>query len=72
MREELGDKYELIENVFKSYDFNVPQDRKRALIRLYKKGLTWKDPVFSKARPTLRDAIGHLPSIESGEYSNIP
>jgi DNA (cytosine-5)-methyltransferase 1 len=69
---ELGDKYEIVENVFNTNDFNVPQDRKRALIRLYKKGLTWKDPVSSKAQPTLRDAIGHLPSIESGEHSNIP
>ena len=69
---ELGEKYEIVENVFNSNDFNVPQDRKRALIRLYKKGLTWKDPVTSNARPTLRDAIGHLPSIESGEHSNIP
>lgn len=72
LNKELGKKYHIVESVYNANHFNVPQDRRRAIIKIYKKGFTWNEPILSKSRPTLRDAVGHLPSIESGEYSNIP
>jgi DNA (cytosine-5)-methyltransferase 1 len=51
--------------------FSVPQTRPRAVIKLYKKNLKWSVPIREK--PTaLQEAIGHLPSLESGEDSGIP
>jgi len=51
--------------------YGVPQTRPRAIIRLFKKNLEWtlpkKEPII-----TLEDSIGHLPSLESGQSSNIP
>ena len=37
---------------------------------MYKKGLKWKNPKKQKEIP-LKDVIGYLPSLESGETSNI-
>lgn len=71
----LKEKYENLYNIkfgiYNAVDYGVPQTRKRAIVRLYRKGLSWDDP---KTQPhkTLRDAIGYLPSVESGEFSNIP
>ena len=42
-----------------------------AIIKLYKHGLNWGWPVSEPEIP-LQDAIGHLPSLESGETSDIP
>lgn len=63
-------RYNIKIDVLNASDYGVPQTRPRAIIRLYKKNLTWdlppKEPVI-----TLREAIGHLPSLESNESSNI-
>lgn len=66
-----GDKYEICVNVLNAKDYGICQSRPRAIIRLYKKGLKWSLPK-TEAEITLKDAIGHLPSLESGETSNIP
>lgn len=68
--EKYGEIYDIKFGVYNAADYGVPQTRKRALIRFYKKGLKWEDPQKQKHR-TLREAIGHLPSIESGEDSGI-
>lgn len=52
-------------------DYGVPQTRKRGIIKLYKKGLEWKWPSKEKKR-NVKEAIGQLPSLESGERSDIP
>lgn len=62
--------YDIQYGVYNAADYGVPQTRKRALIRFNKKGLKWETP-SKTAHKTLRDAIGHLPSIESGEDSGI-
>jgi DNA (cytosine-5)-methyltransferase 1 len=50
--------------------YRVPQKRMRAIIKLYKKGLKWGSP--SSENPiSVREAIGHLPSIEAGQISHI-
>ena len=69
--EKYGEKYNIEHGVYNAADYSVPQIRKRALIRIYKKGLKWDEPTKEK-HITLREAIGHLPIVESGENSGIP
>ena len=66
-----SNEYEIVCGVYNAADYGVPQIRKRAIIRIYKKGLTWEDPI-KQDHITLQEAIGHLPSVESGESSGIP
>lgn len=66
-----GNEYEIEARVMDTSDYGVPQKRQRALIKMHKKGLHWEWP--SKARSvTVKEAIGHLPSLESGQKTNIP
>jgi len=57
-------------NVVDCADYDTPQSRKRAIF-LISKIAKWEFPL-KKSRITVREAIGHLPSLESGESSNIP
>ena len=66
-----GKDYDIKVDVFNCCDYGVPQNRERCFIRLYKKGLTWNDPVKDEHVVTLREAIGNLPSLEAGEVSGI-
>ena len=52
-------------------DCGIPQTRPRAIIKMYRKGLAWSWPKKEKII-TLKEAIGHLPSLEAGEKSDIP
>ncbi len=74
LNEILEDKYNhnyIIETqVLNAKDYGISQSRPRAIIKMYKKGLKWKNPKKQKEIP-LKDAIGYLPSLESGEKSNI-
>ena len=63
--------YEINDKILNSKDYGVPQSRPRYFIKLFKKGLKWPWPV-SQEKINLKDAIGHLPSLESGQISNIP
>lgn len=66
-----GKEYEIEAKVMDTSEYGVPQSRQRALIKMYKKGLQWEWP--SKAKViTVKEAIGHLPSLESGQKSKIP
>lgn len=51
-------------------DYGTPQTRKRAIF-LISNIKTWNFPEKMK-KITVRDIIGELPSLESGEKSNIP
>jgi DNA (cytosine-5)-methyltransferase 1 len=51
-------------------DYGVPQSRPRCFIKMYKNNYLWPSPK-TEQQITLRDAIGHLPSLESGEASSI-
>lgn len=57
--------------VLNAKDYGVAQSRPRAIIKMWKKGHTWPWPEKEK-EITLRQAIGHLPSLEPGEDSGIP
>lgn len=63
-------KYNIEAEVYDASEYGVPQRRTRAIIKLYKKGSKWGVPSKEKSI-TVADAIGHLPSIEAGQYSDI-
>ncbi len=67
LKKELQEKYVFPNDMlFDSSDYGVPQTRKRCIIRLVRKDystIEWKTPKKEK-HITLRDAIGHLPSLD--------
>jgi len=63
-------KYNIDIGVYNAKDYGVPQTRPRAIIKMFKKGKVWKDPVIEQ-EILLKDSIGHLPSLDPGESSNI-
>ncbi|MDE5557307.1 MAG: DNA cytosine methyltransferase [Ruminococcus sp.] len=65
------ERYEISVCVLNAKDYGISQSRPRAIIRLFKKGLKWKLP-NQEAEIPLEEAIGHLPSLEAGERSDIP
>lgn len=66
-----SDSYIIEANVLNAKDYGIAQTRPRAIVKMYKKGLNWRWPK-PEFEITLREAIGHLPSLESGEDSKIP
>lgn len=71
LKKEFEDEYEIDSKVVDSSEYGVPQTRLRAIIKMNKKGLIWKWPEVSREKVTVERAIGHLPSLEAGESSNI-
>ncbi len=71
LEEKLGAQYAMSYSILDSADFGVPQTRRRSFIHLSRKSKTIDfDSVKSQVpTPTVRDTIGHLPSLESGESS---
>lgn len=67
---EFGNQYEIDSKVVDSADYGVPQTRLRAIIKMNRKGKNWSWPL-KKDKITVHDAIGHLPSLEAGERSEI-
>lgn len=51
-------------------DYGVPQSRPRAVIIMHKDSYEWELPA-KEQEITLRQAIGHLPSLKNGEHSSI-
>lgn len=71
LRRKFGEDYSIESRIVDSSDYGVPQTRLRALIKLYKKGYSWPWPDSVQKKVTVRDAIGHLPSLEAGQHSDI-
>jgi DNA (cytosine-5)-methyltransferase 1 len=69
------DKYGGIFNiesfVLNAKDYGVPQSRPRGFLKIWRKDLVWKNPKPQNKAISLREAIGHLPSLDSGQKSNI-
>jgi DNA (cytosine-5)-methyltransferase 1 len=63
------DLYEIESKVLDAKDYGVPQTRKRAIIKMHKKGLSWEWPEKEEKIVTVKEAIGHLPSLRPGEKS---
>ncbi len=70
LKKKYSEKYIIDPIVVNAKDYGVPQSRPRAIIKMYKPSYIWPLPNVEK-EITLREAIGHLPSLESGERSNI-
>lgn len=56
--------------VIDAKDYGVPQKRKRAIIKLCKRSRDWPWPKSQK-EITVKETIGHLPTLESGQKSDI-
>ncbi|MEE1050115.1 MAG: DNA cytosine methyltransferase [Clostridia bacterium] len=70
INEKYSKSYNIESFILNAKDYGVPQSRPRSFIKIWKKGLKWSNPTPQK-EITLREAIGGLPSLEPGEYSNI-
>lgn len=68
--QQIGYNYEVKFNVYDAADYGTPQYRKRTIVRIYKKGLAWPDPK-KQNQITVKEAIGDLPSLESGQKSAL-
>lgn len=71
LNDEFGKDYIIDSRVVDASDYGVPQTRLRAIIKMYPKGTYWEWPKAVKKKVTVLEAIGDLPSLESGEYSEI-
>ena len=65
-----GGRYNIRYDIFNAKDYGVAQSRPRAIIILYKNNYSWSYPA-PEHEITLRQAIGHLPSLNNGEHSDI-
>lgn len=67
---EFDNEYEIDSMVVDASDYGVPQTRLRAIIKMNRNGTVWQWP-SKKEKITVREAIGHLPTLEAGETSDI-
>ena len=65
-----SEEYVVACDVLNAADYGVPQTRHRVVYRMWKKGINWNLPKKQK-QITLREAIGNLPSLESGDVSSL-
>lgn len=71
LNKKYADKYIIEARVLNAKDYGICQSRPRAIIKMYKPDKKWSWPA-TEAEIPLCDAIGDLPSLESGETSDIP
>jgi len=71
LEDEFGKEYKIDDDVLNSADYGIPQTRLRAIIKMNKIGTKWRFPPEKKEAITVEKAIRHLPSLESGEKSDI-
>lgn len=71
IRNKYSNDYVIYCDIFDAANYGVPQHRERAIIRMFNKKYSWDNPKKCKKIITVKDAIGDLPSLESGETSNI-
>ena len=71
LRLEFGEEYDIDSKVVDASNYGVPQTRLRAIIKMHKIGLVWNWPREKDGKITVEEAIGHLPSLEAGEASDI-
>lgn len=62
--------YNINVNVYNAADYGVPQARKRLIIVMCKDDYLYTEP-NKREHITVYEAIGHLPSLESGQSSKI-
>jgi DNA (cytosine-5)-methyltransferase 1 len=64
-------EYDIQTKILNTAEYGIPQKRIRAVVIMSKKGLKWDWPKKEQAI-SVKSAIGHLPSLESSQSSNIP
>lgn len=69
IKNELSNDYKISFNILNAADYGTPQTRNRTIILMSQYG-DWKLPE-KQNQITVEEAIGNLPSLESGETSNI-
>lgn len=70
LKDKYGGVYNIQECEVNAKDYGVAQSRPRAILLLYKECVSWELP-DTMPEITLREAIGHLPSLKNGECSDI-
>jgi DNA (cytosine-5)-methyltransferase 1 len=72
LNKEFGKKYNINCGLYNARKYGIPQNRERAIIKMWLKSenIKWNEPIEQK-EITLKEAIGYLPSLESGEKSQI-
>ena len=70
VRKKYSSKYNINVNVYNAQDYGVPQSRKRLVIVMYNNEYAFEEPKKQKI-VTVRQAIGNLPSLESGQTSDL-
>ncbi len=71
LNKEFKEIYNIDSKILDTSDYGIPQIRKRAIIKLHRKDCIWKWPQKNNVKITVMDAIGDLPSIESGDISML-
>lgn len=71
LKDKFGRDYDVDAKVMDSADMGVPQTRLRAIIKMWGKDKSWPWPKAVEEKVSVRKAIGHLPSLEAGEHSDI-
>lgn len=71
LQKEFGDFYNVEADILNAKDYGVPQSRPRAIVKLFKKDYLWDWPEKNSKAISLEETIGDLPSLESGEKSDI-
>lgn len=66
-----GKNYIVDSKVYNAQNFGIAQSRERAFIKIHRKGSQWNEAIVNEETITLREAIGDLPPLESGEISNL-
>lgn len=66
-----SDVYNITSNIYNSADYGVPQARKRLIIVMTRGNVSFSKPLPCDHQITVAEAIGDLPSLESGETSNL-
>jgi len=65
--------YNVLCEVLNTADYGIAQSRKRAIVLISRKDVKQLQfPAKHSKKVTVREAIGNLPSLESGEKSNLP
>lgn len=71
----LHDKYDghynIDVHIYNAADYGVPQSRRRVIMVMWKDGFLFSTPEKVKKQITVREAIGDLPSLESGQSSSL-
>ncbi|MDC0157301.1 DNA cytosine methyltransferase [Verrucomicrobia bacterium] len=71
IKAQLPKDYHLRQNICDAADYGTAQHRRRLIILISRIGV-WEHPRPHGKFVTVNESIGHLPALESGEFSSIP